>query len=98
MTDLEILNKFAYKGQIEGIFDLVSQAIYTRNWSAINLEKCHSEIDEVFQWIPIKIRYDELFERSGKELSFAAGGFSIYGHLFQTLDEVEKAINNKAFI
>lgn len=99
MKEYEILKKYEYPVKpIEAPFDVVSQAIYNKSMSLINIELCKNEIAEVFDYYKIKLKYDFLAEKADEKLYYTNNEFVFEDFKFQTLDEVEKAIKNKAFL
>lgn len=99
MNELQILNKYIYSmSPIEGIFDTVSQAIYTKNQKFLKIDECRANINEIFDYLEIHNRFLSLVEKSNGKFSLTRINFELDKHKFQTLDEVEKAIENKAFL
>jgi hypothetical protein len=55
-------------------------------------------LDQDFDYLLLRKRYEILLAHFPKTLSYDENGFLLDGHRFETLDEVEKAIDNKAFL
>jgi len=99
MNELELLNKYEYSSyQLEGIFDTVSQAICTNNTLVLKINECREKVNEIFNYLEIRERFRALAKKSDRKLSFTSTHFELYQHKFETLDEVEKAINIKVFL
>ena len=99
MKEYELLTKYHYpEGAIEGPFDVMSQALYTKSTNLLNLDECRARTNEIFDYLELKKRYDSLVEESKGKLQFTKEYFDLLKHQFQTLDEVEKALKNKAFL
>ena len=77
-------------------------AIYTNISNDIlycmDIQHLREVIDQDFDYLVLRTRYELLLAHFPKTLSYDANGFLLDGHRFETLDEVEKAIDNKAFL
>lgn len=99
MKEYELLSKYLYPDStLESTFEVMSMAIYQKQIDMIQLDVCRSKINEVFDYLELRKRYDILFNQADAKLKIGAGCFELDSYKFQTLDEVEKAIKNKAFL
>lgn len=99
MKEYELLRKYDMPDKpIESPFDLVSQALYTKSVNMLNIKLCKEEITEVFEYIELKQKFDELQAKSGQKVIITIRNFHFEGFEFETLSEVEKALKNKAFL
>jgi len=99
MKEYQIYKKYEFPEKpIESPFDLVSQALYTKSVDMLNLEACKAEIAEVFQFIDLRARFNILQAESENKILVTYTGFQFEGFKFETLDEIEKALKNKAFL
>ena len=99
MNELKLLNKYLHNpAGFDGVFDTVSQAIFSKNEHLLKLDECRAKINEIFDYFEVQRRFLSLAEKSNNKLSFTRNYFELDKHKFETLDEVEKAINNKAFL
>jgi hypothetical protein len=77
-------------------------AIYTNIsndiWHCMDVSHLREVLDQDFDYLVLRKRYEILLAHFPKTLSYDENGFLLDGHRFETLDEVEKAINNKAFL
>lgn len=78
--------------------DAIVSAINNRHYDMLNLEAVKRKLDEVFDAMVLKSRFDELYKKSNGKLVCNKTDFDFESHKFETLDEVEKAIKNKAFL
>lgn len=72
--------------------------MYNAGYELINLDLIKNQIDETFRCLVIKQRFILLSELINGALQYDDFGFTVGEHRFQTLDEVERAIKNKAFL
>lgn len=99
MKEYLLLKKYEYPDKpIESPFDLVSQALYTKSVNLLNLSLCKTEIAEVFEYIDLKSRFELLQIHSENKIMVTFTAFQFEGFQFETLDEIEKALKNKAFL
>lgn len=99
MKEYELYYKYEYGiNRVEGSLDVLSQAIYTGALGLLDLEKCRSSINELIDFLKIKIRFNSLNDQLNNTLICHKNKFEFGGHKFETLDEVEKAIKNKVFL
>lgn len=84
--------------EIANLFSLMSNSLENRQWSFINVNEAQLVINRYFEFLSLKKRYIELCHLSKNELGFDNSGFHINEFTFETLDEVQKALNNKSFI
>lgn len=99
MNELQLLNKYMYSSSsLDGAFDMVSQAIYSKNERLLKLDECRAHINEIFDYLETHNRFLLLSEKSDNKLLLRSDHFELDKHKFDTLDEVEKAIKIKAFL
>jgi hypothetical protein len=67
-------------------------------WYYMDISYFREALDQDFDYLILRKRYEFLLTQFPKTLSYDENGFLLDGHRFETLDEVEKAINNKAFL
>jgi hypothetical protein len=81
-------------------FKLINDAILDRNITFIKLKDLEIRISEVFEYLHLYQRFEKLKKACDYQLNVSKECFWINGIdcKFQTLDEVEKALNNKAFL
>ena len=99
MKEYLILKRYEYPDKpIESPFDLVSQALYTKSVNLLNLNLCKVEIAEVFDYIDLRSKLEYLQIISENKILVTFTGFEFEGFKFETLNEIEKALKNKAFL
>ena len=99
MKEYELLSKYLYPDStLESTFEVMSMAIYQKQIDMIQLDVCRAKINEVFDYLELRKRYDILFNQADAKLKIGVDCFELDSYKFQTLDEVEKAIKNKAFL
>jgi hypothetical protein len=78
-------------------FHLVHVAIDDDTVNYCHLEDLQARCNEIFRFLLLRRRFDKLSSLVDT-LECSRNGFRIYGHEFETLDQVEKSIQNKAFM
>lgn len=56
------------------------------------------KVEEILSFVKLYQRYLALSKDSNGSLSYNNDGFNLDGHSFETLDEVDRALKNKAFL
>lgn len=77
--------------------NLVMSSLSDNTFELLNLEESQDSINHTFTCLKLIKRYRRL-QMQNAELSYSQNGFHLGEHTFQTLDEVEKALSNKAFL
>ena len=79
---------------------LISQALKDQTNRILNLEEIKKSFDEIYQFLSIQKRFEELRELHTLSLDIYHDGFYFTNatHKFQSLDEVERVLKNKAFL
>ena len=90
------LNNYSLRDQ-NIFFDVVSRAVQGDTWEFLELEMVQQSINEVFYYLRLVKRFRQL-SMLGVELTYSEEGFHLGESIFETLDAVEKAIKNKAFL
>lgn len=100
MKDCQLLYKYIYQldGSIEAPLDLVSQAIYGKTVALINIEQSRQKINEIFDFLELKRRWDIANEEGQGDLKLRPEYFELKEYQFESMDEVEKALKNKVFL
>lgn len=78
-------------------FEMINSVINNKQCDMLNFGTVKSKVMEALQALEIKVRYDSLACLT-KQLRCTKESFELDGHKFETLDEVEKALENKAFL
>jgi hypothetical protein len=79
-------------------FNLLTGAMIANSWELLDLDILESEFDKCIAYFRLCKRFRAMDKLLDGELSITDDGFEIDEHLFQTLDEVQKAVDNKAFL
>ena len=98
MKEYELLHKYRYGAQVEGPFEVVAMAIFQKRTDLLNVAASRNHCNEVFDYIEILNRYEVLKMQIEGGLDFDDKQFFIGTHNFQSLDEIERAIKNKALL
>lgn len=100
MKEYEMVSFMAepYGNRYVKTLESISSAINNKQYDMFNLETVKLKMDEVFEAIVIKTRFDALCNESNGKPVCTKTEFELESHKFQTLDEVEKALKNKAFL
>lgn len=99
MNEFELLLKYEYEyehNNLKSVFDTISNAIHIQHTELLNLEISKRTCDEAFEYLFILNRYKEF--KSNNKIWYTEKGFHIHDYIFQSLDEIETAINNKMFL
>jgi hypothetical protein len=113
MTEIDILHKYIGRPELGGCKNIlnllnsfITDSYYVENVliEVTNLSFAKEKIDELFIFLFIQQRFMKLYKLFDERLSYSMGDltnddyFIINDHKFSTLDEVEKAWNNKSFL
>lgn len=96
MKEYQILNK--YDGQASSIVYHFYQALSQQELSMLDMEAVEVKMAAVISYTKIRRKFEVLKDKCFGELSYDKNGFKFDGHTFDSLDEIEKAIANKAFL
>lgn len=97
MKEYELLSEYTHES-VEGNFDTLFTVTSHKTYELLDLEFCRKRVNELFDFMIAKKRFDKLHEESKRKLKYGMNGFDLEGHMFETLDEVEHALRNKAFL
>jgi hypothetical protein len=99
MKEYQLLYKFRYSPNLmEAPFDVISQVLYGKSTHLLKLKECREHVNKIFDYLELKHRFDALEEAANQTLIFTNECFKLDLHEFETLDEVERALKNKAFL
>jgi hypothetical protein len=114
MTEIELLHKYSdnsYRRKIASLCKMLldigvcdepfSTNINSAMLSAVDIPVLKEKIDEFLQFLDIRKRFDKLNILFNGKLSFGDRTdslFTVDGHEFSTLDEVERAWKLRAFL
>lgn len=85
-------------GQLSKPFYLVFTTIEDKQFEYVNIGTLEVRCNEIFKFLTLHKKFNELFERSNEKLYSFPEAYKLDGFEFTTLAEVEKALNNKAFL
>jgi hypothetical protein len=91
-------NDYDSKNKILKLFRLVTTAIADGQCDFLSLSDIKNSFDQYFKYLEVKKKYDELVAKAGSILGIDYQGFSLNEFTFETLDEVERALDNKMFL
>jgi hypothetical protein len=95
---VSIIDGGAYSNTFSKSLEMVGSSIPYKNYVMLDLAAARAKVEEVFKAIELMKRYDTLRVTSKFKLRYDPSGFIIDDHKFETLDEVDVALNNKAFL
>lgn len=98
IEEYKLLASYSDGDDVRKLYSLLATALIDDSWNLINLDKAQSIINEHFRFLKVFKRYSDLYILAKGKLDRSQEGFQLDGHTFKTLDEVEKALNNKAFL
>jgi len=82
---------------IQAIFELLKYSIENKIYSFLDLKSIKRTINADLKYLELYQRFSLLRTLSKQELTYDDNGFQLHGHTYESLDEVEKALDNKAF-
>lgn len=102
-SDLELF--LAYDTELAGLYnkgyytlDLVKNALSNNILDMLDLSICDEAVKEIFTYLHLKKKYSALKKEANGQLTVSKDGFKLSGKDFLTIDELEKAWKNKAFL
>lgn len=96
MKEYQLLYK--YDGEASSIVYHFYQALSQKELSMLDMEAVEVKMAAVISYTKIKRKFDVLKDKTFGELSYDKSGFNFDGHTFDSLEEVEKALANRAFL
>jgi hypothetical protein len=96
LKEYVVLSNYTVRDQ-HTFLDVVSKALQGDTWEFLNLETAQQSINEVFYYLALVKRFRQL-SMLGAELTVSDEGFHLGESTFETLNDVAKAIKNKAFL
>lgn len=96
--EYNFLDRFGSTSRMSNLFALMADACSNNTWMFLHLKETQEMMDNYFKCLALKKRYTELVVLSNIILNYDETGFHLHEHTFETLDEVEKALKNKAFL
>lgn len=78
--------------------ELLRNSISSEIVELLDLELCTNSINDIIKYLYLKKRYVILKSLAPGKLSVSKDGFKLYDNTYMTMDEVERAFKNKAFL
>lgn len=105
MKEYELLQKYNNheeklyaNGDHVRCFELLKDLLsHGKGYEFLNLPVLRKKTEEILQFLDLQQKYILLHEKYNN-ISLDNQGFNLDGHRFDTLDELEKALKNKAFL
>lgn len=91
-------NDYNSKNRLLKLFRLVTMAVTDGQCDFLSLSDIKNSFDQYFKYLELKKKYDVLSDKAGSILGIDYQGFSLNEFTFETLDEVERALENKMFL
>lgn len=82
----------------EGARGMMIDNLSPKIMDIIDLDALKIQVDEIMEFLFVVKRFRKLSKMFDGKLACHQDCFEIEGHKFQTLDEVEKCYNNRAFL
>ena len=95
---LSIYDDYNGKSILKGCIELLSHSMTYNTLPMIDLQLTKESVNRLFDYLELRQKYERLKVASRATLSFDKEGFHLEGHTFHSLDEVERALKNKAFL
>ena len=89
---------YATKNKMTGVYAFVSSALEADQVDLLDLKAIQTSVNDHFKFLFLRKRFNEIKAISPVGIDFDCDGFHVKDSTFETLDEVEKAIANKAFL
>ncbi len=86
------------RNKILKLFRLIAGAVADNQFDFLSLGDIKNSFDQYFKYLELKRKYDKLVIKAGSILDIDYQGFHVNEFIFETLDEVEKALSNKMFL
>ena len=96
-SDYQLVHNFTSE-QLANPFNIVITAVLKETVDLLDLDAVERKIKNIFRILRVENRYNQLFSLSNGQLSVNLKSFKLNGHEFQSLDEVEAALRNPAFL
>lgn len=91
-------NKYNNQNKMNSLYSFMNSSLENGQWTFLDLNQVQKNINEHFQYLSLRKRYSELLIESKNILVYDHEGFHINEHTFETLDEVQRALNQKMFL
>lgn len=100
MKEYEVVREMSegYSNRYSKILEAIIAAINNKHYEILNFQAAKSRVEEAMNAVELKMRFDELNNKALGKLTASKTEFELDGHKFETLDDVEKALKNKAFL
>ena len=101
-SDLELFALYdsdtSYNTKAGNTFSWLQSTISNGTLPMLDIETSRATVNDIFDYLSLKKKYIALFELSKGQLTYNKTCFKILDHEFSTLNEVERALNNKVFL
>lgn len=104
MKEYDLLRKFVDNESTFGNRDhtkclelLTDTLSSNRGYEFLNLSLINEKIEEIMHFFTVQQRFI-LLKNNVPSINYDERGFHLDSHTFETIDELEKAIKNKAFL
>ena len=95
---LSMGGSYATKNKMTGVYAFVSSAIEADQMDLLDLKTIQTSVEDHFKYLFLRKRFNLIKAVSPVGIDYDHDGFHVKDSTFETLDEVEKAIANKAFL
>ena len=91
-------DSYTSRSRLSSKFEGVARITENGSIDILDVSSCRAMFNEIFDYFVIRQKFMALEKQAMGHLSFTDDGFKLYETTFKTLDEVEKALRNKAFL
>jgi len=96
-TEYQLLSQNIYESQGVALFTFLASAFNNNKYNHLDYDIIINDCNLILNYFRISKKYYILYKLNNN-LKFTSDGFYISHHRFETLDEVERAFNNPAFL
>ena len=96
VPEYTLMNEYSCKDASK-LFDTLGNSLVNNTWELMDLAEVRESTNQILRFLEVSKRYRRL-QSANPALGFSTIGFHIEDHVFTCLDEVERALNNKAFL
>lgn len=95
---LSVGGSYSTKNKMTGVYAFVSSALEADQVDLLDLNTIQTSVNDHFKFLFLRKRFNTIRASSPVSIDYDHDGFHVKDSTFETLDEVEKAISNKAFL
>lgn len=91
-------DNYSVKNRMANVYAFISSALEARQENLLDLKEIQLDVEQHFKYLFLIKRFNKIRTIAPVSIQYDYDGFHIVDSTFETLDEVEKAMINKAFL